>query len=66
MSKPIRVTWAPRTNSQREAWRKFPEWERSPGFIPFVVRGALCVMIRPVGDQFEARWVRVEDVKEVA
>jgi hypothetical protein len=67
MATPTRVFWTPKTNSQRTALGRFgTDWELAPGFEPFAVRGRLCRFIRPVGNQFEARWVPVEQIKEKA
>jgi hypothetical protein len=58
-----RVTWTPKTNSQRTALRRFPEWELTPGFRPLRVRGSVCHFICPVNNPLEARWVPVEQVR---
>jgi hypothetical protein len=58
-----RVTWTPKTNSQRTALRRFPEWELTPGFRPLRVRGSVCQFIRPVNHILEGRWVPVEQIQ---
>jgi len=58
-----RIFWTPKTNSQRAALARCgTDRELVPGYILGVVRGRTCRFIRPVNDQFEARWVPVEQI----
>lgn len=58
------IFWTPKTNTQRTALARFgSEWELSPGFIPTTVHNRLCRFIRPAGNQFEARWVPIEQIQ---
>ena len=64
----IRITWTPKTNSQRTAIAKFgTDWELAEFYIPLVVKGHLCRFIRPVGDRMnnDARWIRVEQIQRL-
>ncbi len=60
-----RVTWTPKTNSQRGALARFgTDWQVSP-LTPAAmsVHRQLCWFIHPVGHPDEARWVPVEQIE---
>ena len=61
-----RVTWTPKTNSQRGSLAQFgPEWQVSNTLFherPSVIRGNRCWFIHPVGNPGEGRWVPADQV----
>jgi hypothetical protein len=63
-----RVTWTPKTNSQRSALARFgTDWEISSTLCwerpSIVLRGELCWFIQPTGNRNEGRWVPVKQIK---